>query len=316
MTVAEKNALVDTMHELHFGVEVEMNNISRAKAAQVAARYFGGTQVRGPASDGYSTMRVSDTHGRIWKFMYDGSIAGPSEERCEMVTPILSYEDMEELQGLVRELRHAGAKSSPSRGCGVHIHVDARGMTPLMLRNLTNIMASHERLLIDAIAVDRDREYSYCRTVNPLFLQAVNERKPATMSELADIWYTANGATYGRNAHYNPSRYHMLNLHATFTKGTVEFRLFQFDEPDPATGRKGGLHAGQLKAYIQLCLMMCAHARRASRASCTPVQMENKKFAMRAWISRLGMNGPEFETMREVLTKRLDGNAAFRFAVA
>lgn len=37
------------------------------------------------------------------------------------------------------------------------------------------------------------------------------------------------------------------NPHATFTKGTIEFRLFQFDQP--AEGRKqNGLHAGQLKA--------------------------------------------------------------------
>lgn len=51
------------------------------------------------------------------------------------------------------------------------------------------------------------------------------------MAQLADIWYTSNGANYGRTQHYNDSRYHMLNLHATFTKGTVEFRLFQFDKP-------------------------------------------------------------------------------------
>ena len=44
----------------------------------------------------------------------------------------------------------------------------------------------------------------------------------------------------------------MLNLHATFTKGTVEFRLFQFDAP--SDGTQNGLHAGQLKSYIQLCL--------------------------------------------------------------
>ena len=51
------------------------------------------------------------------------------------------------------------------------------------------------------------------------------------MAQFADIWYTANGANYGRNQHYNDSRYHMLNFHATFTKGTIEFRLFQFDKP-------------------------------------------------------------------------------------
>ena len=28
--------------------------------------------------------------------------------------------------------------------------------------------------------------------------------------KLADIWYTSNGANYGRTQHYNDSRYHML----------------------------------------------------------------------------------------------------------
>ena len=106
----------------------------------------------------------------------------------------------------------------------------------------------HESLIAEALKLDRGRMSRYCRTVDPRFLEQVNRRKPRTMSQLADIWYTSNGASYGRSHHYNDSRYHMLNLHATFTKGTVEFRLFQFDEP--TAERRGGIHAGQLKSYI------------------------------------------------------------------
>ena len=46
----------------------------------------------------------------------------------------------------------------------------------------------------------------------------------------------------------------MLNLQACFTKGTIEFRIFQFDEPHD--GKQGDIHCGQLKAYIQICLAM------------------------------------------------------------
>ena len=106
-------------------------------------------------------------------------------------------------------------------------------------------MAGHENLLADALDLDRGRMNRYCRTVDPRFLKELNKKKPKTMAALADIWYTSNGASYGRNQHYNDSRYHMLNYHATFTKGTIEFRLFQFDAP--ANGRQNGLHAGQLK---------------------------------------------------------------------
>lgn len=131
------------------------------------------------------------------------------------------------------------------------------------------------------------------------------------MADFADIWYTANGANYGRSQHYNDSRYHMLNYHATFTKGTIEFRLFQFDAP--AEGRQNGLHAGQLKSYIQLCLALSQMAKTVKTASPKPQQNENPKYAMEDLGSlRLGFIGDEFKTAREILTKRLAGDTAFR----
>ena len=103
---------------------------------------------------------------------------------------------------------------------------------------------------------------------------------------------------------------HLLNLHATFTKGTVEFRLFQFDAP--ANGRRNGLHAGQLKSYIQLCLALSQMAKTVRTASPKPQQNENPKYAMRTWLLRLGFIGEEFETARDILIRRLSGDAAFR----
>ena len=302
---------INAMKAQTIGVEVEMNSITRSAAAKKAAEFFGtGRYENTERRNGYRTWSAWDGQGREWKFQRDSSIAGPDEERCEMVTPILHYSDMETLQELIRVLRKAGAKSDATRGCGVHIHIGANGHTPQTLRNLANIMASHESLLASALNIDRRRMASYCRTVNPTFLQQVNKKKPTTMSQLADIWYTGNGADWGRSQHYNDSRYHMLNLHATFTKGTIEFRLFQFDAP--ADGKRNGLHAGQLKSYIQLCLALSEMAKEVKTASPKPQQTENPKFAMRTWLIRLGFVGKEFQTARELLTKRLDGDAAFR----
>ncbi len=171
-------------------------------------------------------------------------------------------------------------------------------------------MASHESLITDALNLDRRRVTRYCRTVDPRFLKEVNKKKPKTMAAFADIWYTANGATYGRSQHYNDSRYHMLNYHATFTKGTIEFRLFQFDAP--ANGKQNGLHAGQLKSYIQLCLALSQMAKEVRSASPKPQQNENPKYAMRTWLLRLGFIGDEFKTARDILTRRLAGDTAFR----
>lgn len=301
--------------EQTIGVEIEMNNITREKAAKLAAEFFGTGRYEYTARrNGYETWSAWDGEGREWKMQKDVSISGPDAQKCELVTPILTYKDIETLQELIRKLRHAGAKSDYTRGCGVHIHIGAAGHTPQSLRNLANIMASHESLLKSALALSEYRVGRYCRPVDERFLQAVNKKKPKTMSALADIWYESNGASYGRSHHYNDSRYHMLNLHATFTKATVEFRLFQFDAPE--NGKRNGLHAGQLKAYIQLCLLLSQMAKEVKFASPKEQQKENPKYAMRTWLLRLGMIGEEFATAREVLTKRLDGDAAFRTARA
>ena len=299
------------MKKQTIGVEIEMNNITRKEAAMLAATFFGTGRYEDTARrNGYYTWSAWDAQGREWKFQRDVSIAGPDDEKCEMVTPILTWDDIETLQELCRQLRHKGAKSDATRGCGVHIHIGANGHTPQTLRNLANIMASHEDLLTKALKLDIARVSRYCRSVNRVFLSRVNQKKPKTMSELADIWYNTQNASYGRDQHYNESRYHMLNLHATFTKGTVEFRLFQFDAP--TAERKGGIHAGQLKSYIQLCLALSQMAKSVRTASAKPQQRENPKYAMRTWLLRLGFIGDEFKTARDLFTNRLEGDAAFR----
>ena len=296
-------------------VEVEMNSITRKTAATVAAEFFGTRRSRNTACrNGYSTWSAWDSEGREWKFQKDVSIYGNDDEKCELVTPILRYEDIETLQGLLRALRKAGAKSSASRGCGVHIHVglksEAGDHTAKTLTNLANMMAAHEEQIGRAIRISERRTERYCRTVSPVFLSRLNARKPQTMSELADIWYEGNGASYGREQHYNASRYHMLNLHACFTKGTVEFRLFQFDEPGES--KKGGIHCGQLKAYIQLCLAMSQLAKELKSAKPKPQQRENEKYAFRCWMLRLGFIGEEFKTAWTLLLRNVSGDGAWR----
>ena len=302
---------INEMKKQTIGVEVEMNHITRSGAAKIAADYFGTGRCEDTARrNGYSTWSAWDASGREWKFQKDVSIAGDDAHKCELVTPILTYSDIEILQELIRRLRKAGAKSDATQGCGVHIHIGAKGHTPQSLRNLANIMASHESLLAEALNLDHYRMSRYCRTVDETFLQQVNKKKPTSMAAFADIWYTSQNASCGRDHHYNDSRYHMLNYHATFTKGTIEFRLFQFDSP--ADGKQNGLHAGQLKSYIQLCLALSQMAKDAKCASPKPQQHDNPKYAMRTWLLRLGFVGEEFSTARDFLTRRLSGDAAFR----
>lgn len=293
------------LREQRFGVEVEMTGITREQAARIAADYF---QTHA-SYDGthYNTYSAQDSQGRKWKFMSDGSIkcqrkargrkvAADRDYSVEMVTPICRYEDITVIQELLRKLREAGAFVNES--CGVHIHVDAAPFDAVKMRNLVNIVASKEDLIYRALQVSSGREQTFCKRIERWFLDELNQKKPRTMDQLKDIWYQGRD---GSSEHYHSSRYHCLNLHSVFQKGTVEFRAFN-----------GEIHAGKIKAYIQFCLAITAQALNQRSASPTRTITDNEKYSFRVWLLRLGMIGDEFKTARLHLLDHLDGNVAWR----
>lgn len=293
-----------------FGIEIEMTGITREKAASVIAMYFGGHTMH--HGGGYDTYLVHDAQGRVWKTMNDSSINSQKKvdgrkERAEyyyqteVVTPVLKYDDLDDLQQIVRELRKAGAFVNKS--CGIHIHIGAEKHTPNSLSNLVKIMASKEELIYKALDVLPNRANRYTKKIEKKFLEAVIKDKPQSMAKFYDDWYENNGGDDCRTCHYNNSRYHGLNLHATNTKGTVEFRLFN-----------STLHAGKIKAYIQFCLALNAMAINQKSATFREAAMDNPKYTFRCFLLRLGLIGDEFKTCRLHMLTNLDGNSAWRQA--
>lgn len=292
------------LHDQNFGIEIEMTGITREQAAKITAAYFGTRS----AYEGtyYGVYTAKDSQGRKWKFMSDGSIHTERKERgrlvsadnnysVEMVSPICQYRDIETIQEIVRRLREAGAVSNKS--CGIHIHVDASPFDAKALRNIVNIIVSKEDLLYKALRVEVDREY-YCKKTDTRFLDDLNRRRPRTKEEVSRAWYGGSA----RTGHYDESRYHCLNLHSVFTKGTVEFRLFNSEIQ----------HAGKIKAYIQLCLAISAQALNQKSASYIKTQTTNEKYTFRTWLLRLGLIGDEFKTARTHLLEHLDGCIAWK----
>ena len=295
------------MRTQRFGIEIEMTGITREKAAEAIAEYFGTESFY--IGTYYKTYGAKDRQGRTWKATYDSSIIAQKksggrtvraadEYKCEVVSPILTYEDMADLQEIIRQLRHKGAFVNSQ--CGIHIHVDASRYTPQTLRNLVNIIASKEDILYKALRIDPAR-LRWCKKTNEKLIETINRKKPQTMEALKDIWYA--GSTRGRDEHYNDTRYHGLNLHSTFTKGTVEFRLFN-----------STTHAGEIKAYIQFCLAVSHQALTQKKASARKTVTDNEKYAFRCWMLRLGLSGDEFKTCRLHFLKHLEGNSAWRNA--
>lgn len=290
------------MREQKFGIEIELTGITRRKAAEVIGKYLG----RSSQYDGgyYEVYSVRDEQDRKWKVMYDSSIVATNRNgmpagdkyKVELVSPICEYGDIPRIQEIVRRLRGAGAVAGEKYG--IHVHINAAPHNAKTLRNITNIMYSKEDLIYKALQVDVDREYRYCRKVEDSFLQELNQKKPKTLQEVSDIWY---GGDRNRNKHYHESRYHCLNLHSVFRKGTIEFRLFN-----------STTHAGKIKAYIQLCLAISAQALNQTGASRIKTASTNEKYTFRAWLLRLGMIGDEFKTARKFLLENLEGGIAWK----
>lgn len=290
------------MRSQRFGIEMEMTGIPRRKAAEVIAAYFDTHEVYDSGT--YDAYHVTDGQGRKWKVVSDASIHPAARDgrsastlyKVEVVSPICHYEDIETIQELVRKLRHAGA--CVNRSCGIHIHVDAAPHSVKTLRNLVNIMVSKEDLLYKALAVDVAREDHYCQKTDLSFLEELNRKKPKSIESFERMWYHGDSRSFD---HYDESRYHALNLHSVFSKGTIEFRLFN-----------GTMHAGKVKTYIQLSLAISHQALVQKSASPSRTKSTNEKYTFRTWLLRLGLIGDEFQTARKFLLENLEGGIAWK----
>ena len=283
-----------------FGVEVEMTGITREKAAKIVAEVLGSTP-SSPSRNCYQTRTIADQANRKWKIMRDSSITPikndgsneySDEYRVEFVTPPLKYDDIELLQNIIRKLRENGAKSH--RSCGIHIHVDGANHDAKSLRRLVNFMTSRQDLIYEALEIG-DRESSWCQKLNTNLLNEMKKDKNLSKEQAEQIWYSRANDGYSdgiNHEHYNRTRYHGVNLHSYFSKGTVEFRLFN-----------STLHAGKIKAYIQFCLAVSAWAITSQDKivfrSMAGYTTEKKVTIMRNILTnRLGLYGDEFKTCR------------------
>ena len=160
----------------------------------------------------------------------------------------------------------------------------------------------NEDLIFEALQVFPERRERYCRPMDEEFIQKISKHRPRTDRQLNEAWF----------GHYNPnperydrSRYRAFNLVPRWRNNlnTIEIRA-----------HNGCLHAGRIKAFVQLCLAMSAKALKSRAASHRKVPTDNPKFNFRVWlVATLGMKGEEFKTARYHLTHYLPGNSAWRY---
>jgi hypothetical protein len=242
MMTTRNAARVSHLKSLRFGVELETVGIYDRNAAEAIQAIVGGDLVRGESYLGGFEVRMAD--GRAWKVVRDSSLHDSTGRACEVVSPILTYSDMDTLQAIVRAVRAAGGRVNET--CGMHVHVDGAAFRtcPSKVRNLIAIAYRWESVAVNMAHVI-GRRMNYCQTLGSDVIERFRNGKISTVEKAAAAWYGERRST----GHYDSSRYHWINVHALFDKGTVEFRLFN-----------GTLHAGRVKANVLFALGMASTA--------------------------------------------------------
>ncbi len=288
-----------TLRTLRFGVEIELVSISRERAAKAVQAVVGGSAEYRGYVDGLDTWAVDDVRGRTWKIVSDASLRdAPAHLRSEVVTPILEWSDIEQLQEVVRTLRNAGGRASGQTA--IHVHISGEHFDAPALVRLVKIINKQERLIIDALAVNEERLRRYAKANDPKFVSKICKQRVRSLRTLNRLWY---GSYNGHPQHYCSTRYHGLNLASYFFRGSLELRFFN-----------GTTHAGVLRSYIVFSLALAAKALNSRAASARRVDYDpnNTKYQFRLLLLHTGIVGDEFKNVRKHLMAHLTGSAAWR----
>jgi len=269
-----------------FGIEVEFSFITKDMAREVLRELF-------------SNDRMIDNKGRCWEIKSDNSIIARKRDedgyivsadrsyKVELNSPIIGYEDLDLLSGVIHALREAGAE--PSKLCGIHIHVSEEGHTVRSLRNILNLFMQKEYIMLEAFQISEDRHNRYCGDVCAELISEINKHKPRSLDQLRQQWRDKDN-----------SRYRMLNLDSFYSSKGIEFRMFNTT-----------LDANIVRAYVIFCLAISQKAKTMHRAVPIKSAMENNRYEWRNFLNRLGLAGDEFKMIRKELLKNVSGDSSF-----
>ena len=160
---------------------------------------------------------------------------------------------------------------------GYAVEFPMDGHTGTSLRNLVNMISSKQHLLISAF--DLPHLMLDDRFAEELSLKATEAFQKSFME-------------------IGPER--CPGLEINFEKRTVALKL---TKADPSFD--------EMAAFLDLAVLINQNALKLKTSSFRPAQESNPKYALRTWLTRLGMNGDKFRITRQVLLARLEGNSAY-----
>lgn len=164
---------------------------------------------------------------------------------------------------------------------GYAVEFPLAGHTVTSLRNLVNMLASKQQLLVTAFGLTQPLLDNY-------FAKELDKIPIEDMDTFPIVW-----------AELGEQRCQGLEL--DFKKHRVILNLPKAN-PLPE----------EIAAFQDLAVCMNENAKALQYSSFKPSQGENPKYALRTWLLRLGMHGDRFKATRKVLLAHLPGSSAFR----
>lgn len=205
----------------------------------------------------------------------DGSIT--VEDGADF-TPLTSLVE----EGLVEPFETPEAEASTDEPISLTVSVPADTHTGISLRNLIYLLYTRAGLLNKALGT-RFR-------VDDALVEALQEEA-----------CTITAAAFRKAIGDFEVEHGMAMEGLTITPETITF-----------SGLPETSEAETLRTFTILCGMMNKQALTQKRIQAKMVNDENEKYALRIWLTRLGMNGPEYKEARAILMKNLSGHSAFR----
>lgn len=258
-----------------FGIELEVSGISKEQAAEALT------------SIGISAAAENYNHRtrNYWKVTTDSSITSENGLSCELVSPILNYreETFAEISRIVAALKSMGAVVNNS--CGMHVHVDCRGIyDPDFYRLLLSFYSKYEKE-IDSFVHEsrRENQNNYCRTNVNLY------------NDWETIWSNhidQSPETNLADAFSNVERYYKLNFASFLRHGTVEFRQFH-----------GTLNPKEIRAWVDFCINLVNQ----TYAACTEASSKQRLKKPKTSLIQQKMNFANYVVFAANKSRRLNG---------
>jgi hypothetical protein len=164
---------------------------------------------------------------------------------------------------------------------GVEVKLDLEEHTATSLKNIINMLYSKQQLMMMAFETEEAfMDEGFAEDLSKIEINDLEELKKV----LERLGMTR-----------------CQGLQIDFEEKTFTFKL-----------DSSNLNPERIKAFQDLCVLIASHAKTLKRASFKQAQDDNPKYALRTWLIRMGMKGPEYKETRKTLLKHLEGSGAFR----